>query len=105
MQLRESIVANAKNVEDLLEPFMKGLTHIPEEIYGEGVLIIFEGWDDLQHQKRCDSIFTRIIDGKDLPKAKILLTTRSSASNTLVTLDSRLQFRWIEILGYRQENT
>ncbi len=48
---------------------------------GEGVLIIADGWDELDDERRLKkSFFYKLLFGKPLKSASVILTSRPSAS-------------------------
>ena len=62
----------------------KQLHNILEDTSGKNTLIILEGLDELpQHLLTQPSIFTRLLAGKDLPGATILVTSRPAATAQL----------------------
>lgn len=104
--LREESVQSATALRDL---FYHPHKHILEELEnevnktaGEGVLFVFDGFDELPNGLRKTSLVTRIIrNSKYLSQAKVLVTTRHSAS---ADLQPQLQFsRRIEIVGFTKE--
>ena len=74
-----------------------------EEREGEGVLIIADGWDELDQENRSDSSFLySLLFGNILPFLSVLLTSRPSASadlHDLPTVD-----RLVEVVGFNEEN-
>ena len=74
-----------------------------EEREGEGVLIIADGWDELDQENRSDNSFLRkFLLGNTLPFLSVLLTSRPSASallHNLPTVD-----RMVEVVGFNEEN-
>ena len=74
-----------------------------EEREGEGVLIIADGWDELDEDNRSDTSFLHnLLFGNILPFASVLLTSRPAASaplHNLPTVD-----RLVEVVGFNEEN-
>jgi hypothetical protein len=64
---------------------------------GEKVLIVADGWDELDKSGRQEGsfLYKLLFDHEDLPFASIILTSRPSASSTLYQLD-----RCVEIRGF-----
>ena len=56
--------------------------------HSEGLLIIFDGWDELSVELRQSSLATRIICKELLVKCSVIVTSRSYASSSLLDLDS-----------------
>ena len=74
-----------------------------EEREGEGVLIIADGWDELdpKHHHN-DSFLYNLFFGTSLPFACVLLTSRPSASSPLHNLP--IVDRLVEVVGFSEEN-
>ena len=66
--------------------------------HGEGLLIIFDGWDELSLELRQSSLATRIICKELLVKCSVIVTSRSYASSSLLDLDSIN--RHVEVMGF-----
>ena len=66
--------------------------------HGEGLLIIFDGWDELSVELRQSSLATRIIRKELLDKCSVIVTSRSYASSSLLDLDSIN--RHVEVMGF-----
>ena len=66
--------------------------------HGEGLLIIFDGWDELSVELRQSSLATRIIRKDLLDKCSVIVTSRSYASSSLLDLDSIN--RHVEVIGF-----
>ena len=66
---------------------------------GEGVLFIFDGWDELPSKLQGCSIIKDILQGKTLHKSSFIVTSRPTSSMNLHKLvDER-----IEILGFKKD--
>ena len=73
-----------------------------KERSGEGVLIIFDGFDELSLRERSEqSLFLDICRGKILPMCAVVITSRPYASRSLQELP--LINRHIEVLGFTDE--
>ena len=100
--LRDEQVATATKVEDL---FLIGSLHSREQIAdelentdGEGILFLFDGWDELSPQQRGKaSLLCRVILGKVLPLCSVLVTSRPYTSQWLRKSD--VTNRHVEIIG------
>ena len=66
--------------------------------HGEGLLIIFDGWDELSLELRQSSLATRIICKELLVKCSVIVTSRSYASSSLLDLD--YINRHVEVMGF-----
>ena len=100
VKLREEVVQNAKSIADLL-PKRDGTMgqNAEKEITardGEGVLFIFDGWDELPEKVPGHSIIRDILDCKQLHKSSVIITSRPISSMNLHKL---VNIR-IEILGF-----
>ena len=74
-----------------------------EEREGEGVLIIADGWDELDNENRSDiSFLHNLLFGNILPFASVLLTSRPAASAPLYDLPT--VDRLVEVVGFKEEN-
>ena len=69
--------------------------------HGEGLLIIFDGWDELSLELRQSSLATRIICKELLVKCSVIVTSRSYASSSLLDKDSIN--RHVEVMGFTEE--
>ena len=69
--------------------------------HGEGLLIIFDGWDELSLELRQSSLATRIICKELLVKCSVIVTSRSYASSSLLDLDSINKH--VEVMGFTVE--
>ena len=87
LPLRERKVEEVSSVLDLLKLFHSSHSicssvadHL-EEVEGEKVLIIADGWDELSATQRCEGSFLcNLLFGKTLPFVSVLLTSRHFAS-------------------------
>ena len=114
LRLREKRVQQAKSIGDLFyykndsDSDIKAM--VVREIQGNdgaGVLLVFEGFDELPAQLRQEnSLFMDIIKGERLTKATILITSRHWASRPLLLNDElhRPLSQHIEILGFTRKD-
>ena len=105
LRLREKTVRAAKNISDLFRYHRRQIQQAAvEEIQdtgGEGVLLLFEGYDELPEEFRTEnSIFLNVITGKELQEATVLITSRPWASELLHRECKRHISQHIEILGF-----
>ena len=101
--LRYDEIAQASTLKDLLlfiyqcrEVDM--VTEWFDRRHGEGLLIIFDGWDELSVELRRHSLATRIIHKRLLGKCSVIVTSRSYASSSLLDLDSINKH--VEVMGF-----
>ena len=97
--LRSSKIAEATRTVDLFDcetyELQKTIEWF-EEKNGEGLLIIFDGWDELNRQT---SLATSIIFRKKLNKSSVIITSRISASYSLLKIDF---VRHVQIIGFSE---
>ena len=102
--LRNSKIAEAITLADLFE---KKRYEVPmvaewfEKRNGEGLLIIFDGWDELSEQDRKSSLAARIIYRKELDGCSVIVTSRSYASSSLLQFDNLS--RHVQVIGFSEE--
>ena len=109
LRLRDKRVREAKTVSDLIRYYNRTIQQtVVEEIQatgGRGVLLLFEGYDELPAKLRTSSsIFLDVIKGEELPVATILITSRPSASGPLYEECREFIAQHIEILGFSHED-
>ena len=104
--LRNSKIATATTLTDLFvcqtdevpvvaEWFMKRPRN------GEGLLIIFDGWDELSKKHRQSSLVASIICREQLVKCAVIVTSRSYASSSL--LDMTTISRHVQVIGFSED--
>jgi hypothetical protein len=74
---------------------------------GEGLLLILDGFDELpESMQEENSVYSRLITGKELPKAHILITSRPKAVKSIESLLGHCYKRSlnVEILGFQTQN-
>ena len=99
--LRNETVAQARTLEDLSvyeSPKVSKVVEWMKAREGEGLLIIFDGWDELSTDLRQSSLPSRIIRKHTLAKCTVIVTSRSYASSSLLEISSI--DRHIEVLGF-----
>ena len=100
VKLREEVVQTAKSIADLLPKRNDTMGQNTEiEITacdGEGVLFIFDGWDELPEKAPGRSIIRDILERNKVHKSSIVITSRPISSMNLHQL---VNIR-IEILGF-----
>ena len=105
LRLRDKSVRVASNISDLFRYHRHLIQQAAvEEIQdtgGQGVLLLFEGFDELPEELRTDdSVFLDIITRRELPEATVLITSRPWASEFLHMECKRHISQHIEILGF-----
>ena len=107
--LRERSVSSANTLPQLFkllhssERIRMSAVEELEEREGEGILIIADGWDELDSSNRSnDSFLYNLLFGHMLPFVSVLLTSRPSASaffHRLSVVD-----RLVEVVGFNEAN-
>uniref|UniRef100_A0A1X7TI94 NACHT domain-containing protein n=4 Tax=Amphimedon queenslandica TaxID=400682 RepID=A0A1X7TI94_AMPQE len=102
--LRNSKIATATTLADL---FVRQRYEVPmvaewfEKRNGEGLLIIFDGWDELSEQLRQSSLATSIICKEKLDQSSVIITSRSYASSSLLKMDTLS--RHVQVIGFSKK--
>ena len=102
--LRNSKIATATTLADL---FVRQRYEVPmvaewfEKRNGEGLLIIFDGWDELSEQLRQSSLAASIICKEKLDQCSVIVTSRSYASSSLLKMDTLS--RHVQVVGFSKE--
>ena len=105
LQLRLFQTQHPLEVKDLLKIHCGGQLAESMECFlfmncGKKTLLIFEGWDELHPCYRKEgSIFLDIISPNKLPMASVMVSSRPTATDTLLT--SYMDERHIEVLGFQ----
>ena len=68
---------------------------------GEGLLIIFDGWDELSTEHRKSSLVASIICREQLVKCAVIVTSRSYASSSL--LKKKSISRHVQVIGFSED--
>ena len=106
LHLRERAISKAKTIDDFFyhdDPDIKrDVIKFVRKNSGNGVLIIFDGFDELSSYERSEeSLFLDVSMGKILPMCAVVITSRPYASRTIQELPSIN--RHIEVLGFTEE--
>ena len=105
LQLRDRYLITAKSIGEIINPddHGNGKTIFEEMMrkLGERVLIIFDGYDEAPAELK-ESVVQRLLEGRTLPSATILITSRPAATDKLVR-DSRFEQK-LEVLGFTKRN-
>lgn len=107
IQLREKKVQHASTFEDLLYHRNTSLKQATakevEDLEGNNVLLIFDGFDELPcDQRQQGSLFLDIINGFYLPRATVIITSRPSVTAELMTRCKPQITDHVEILGFTE---
>ena len=108
VQLREETAQTAMCLSDLLchprDSIRKAVCQEIEEQEGEGVLIMFDGYDELSDEQRTGSIFMKILKQQLLRKATTIVCSRPFASNTLTHQFKNNLDQHVEIVGFDKKD-
>ena len=105
LRLREEGVQTATAISDLFpcldEPSLGRC--VGEEVgrrKGEGVLLVFDGFDEFPAELCRKSLVAEVISGSYLPKATVLVTSRPSATAELLSVCQAHVGKHIEVVGF-----
>ena len=105
LRLREEKVQKITSISQLFYSSDNPL--LAEEVVknqGGGILFILDGFDELPLALQKESFLLELIGGKILPESRVLVTTRPSATARLLTSCRPQIQKYIEILGFTQED-
>ena len=110
LRLRDERVQKAHTISELFyhpDPdIQQSVSKWMARTLGEDVLLILDGYDELSSELQIgdQSIFARIIKGKELPKLTVLVTSRPSANRNLYQLCRiRAKCQYIEVVGFSKK--
>ena len=107
VSLRDEEVSSAESISDLLslfhscEEICESMSKKIERTNGKDMLLILDGWDEFKGRDQKRSFILDIIEGKQLHKCNVLVTSRTYASAKLLLLQS--VNRHVEVLGFEKE--
>ena len=109
LRLRDKSVRAAKNISNLFQyhdhQIQQAAVEEIKKLRGKGVLLLFEGYDELPQEMRIESsVFLDVIMGRELPEATVLITSRPWASEFLYDKCNNHISQHIEILGFTKGN-
>ena len=107
VQLRDETTRKATSVYDLLyHPNYKIRKLLAQEIQkreGKGLMVIFDGYDELSDDQRSEfSLVQRILSNQILEKATIVVTSRPMAMKSLPNQFIQTLDKHIEIVGFNE---
>ena len=105
IEIREETTRNATSVYDLLyhpdDDIRKSVAQEVQKREGEGLMIIFDGYDEVSNDQRSEhSVFQKILTYRLLRKATVVVTSRPSAFNSLPSQFKQILYQHIEIAGF-----
>ena len=107
ISLRDEEASSAENIYDLVsllhgnKSMCKAVSDGITENDGKDILLIFDGWDEFKGRDLSRSFILDIIQGRQLHKCNVLVTSRTYASAKLLQLQS--VNRHVEVLGFQEE--
>ena len=107
LKMRDQCVREAKILSDLFrypDPELQATLY--KDIVqnnGNSVLMLLEGYDELPPEVQVKSPLADLIEGKVLPEATILITTRTSSSDIVFEKCKATKFQHIEVVGFTKE--
>ena len=102
--LRNSKIATATTLTDLFVCQAHEVPVVAESFKkrnGEGLLIIFDGWDELSTEHRQSSLVASIISREQLVKCAVIVTSRSYASSSLLYMTTIS--RHVQVIGFSED--
>ena len=105
VNLRNKDISDASSVDQLFyhdsKEVKRNVTEYIKKTSGNGLLLIFDGFDELSHTKRNESsLFLCILRGDILCNCSVIVTSRPYASQSVHELQSVK--RHVEILGFTE---
>ena len=110
VQLRDKNIRRATNLRDFFKfspdsPVNEIVYQHIRDTFGERVLIIFDGYDELSKlQKTETSIFNQILESTLLPSASVIVTSRPVATATLPDAFKDHTQQHIEVVGFTKRD-
>ena len=106
LHLRERNISKAQKIDAFFyhddQKVQDAIVTFVKETSGRGVLVVFDGFDELSlTERREQSLFLDIIKGNVLSKCAVVVTSRPYASRPVQELKS--VHRHIEVLGFTNE--
>ena len=101
---RNSKITTATTLADLFIPETSKLSEVVKQMSdkdGRGLLLIFDGWDELSEQLRKSSLAASIIRREKLVYCSVIVTSRSYASSSLLKIDN--VSRHVQVIGFSEE--
>ena len=102
--LRNSKIATATTLTDQFvykSPKVSEAVKWLSDNEGRGLLIIFDGWDELSTEHRQSSLVASIICREQLDQCAVIVTSRSYASSSL--LDMTTISRHVQVIGFSED--
>ena len=100
LQLRDKRIAKAQSIDDLFDHKSDVVNYV-ENSNGRDILMLLDGFEELHHEERNESVVADLIHGEKLSECSLVVTSRPYASAGLLQLQSIN--RHIQILGFTKE--
>ena len=108
LRLREKRVQSISDLSSLFYAYQRtDKTSLVDEVQnnqGKGVLFVLDGFDELPKSIQCEGVLVDLLQKSILPKSTVLVTSRPSAMDRLLTISEPVIEKRIEILGFSQES-
>ena len=102
--LRDEKIAEARTLADLFVYKRHNVSEIVDLFKGrngEGMLIIFDGWDELSTKLRKSSLAASIIRREQLDQCSVIVTSRSYASSSLIEMS--FLNKHVQVIGFSKD--
>ena len=108
LRLREKRVQNISDLSSLFYAYQRSdKTSLVDEIQnnqGKGMMFVLDGFDELPKSLKCEGVLVDLLEKSILPKSTVVVTSRPSAMDKLLTKSKPVIEKSIEILGFSQES-
>ena len=108
LKLRERRVQNISDVSSLFYAYSgadrASLVEDINKSRGKSVLFVLDGFDELPKLRQRESVLVDLLRKRILPQSTVVVTSRPSAMDRLLTISEPLIEKRIEILGFSQES-
>ena len=105
LQVRDPEVREASTIADLFPNSSADLYKEMIDAHGESCCILLDGFDELPKDKRSEeSFFIKLLTGKLLPLATVIVTSKPWATNSFVRRYRHRISQHIEIIGFNRES-
>ena len=106
LRLREKRVQNISDLSSLFYAYQRtnkmSLVDEVQNNQGKGVLFVLDGFDELPKSLQCEGVLVDLLQKSILPKSTIVVTSRPSAMDRLLTISEPVIEKRVEILGFSQ---
>ena len=108
LRLREKRVQSIDDVSSIFYAYSRAdRISLVEDVInnqGRGVLFILDGFDELYKSLQREGVLVDLLQKSILPKSTVIVTSRPSAMDRLLTISNPVIEKRIEILGFSQES-